>query len=105
MITVHTLRKAGNKVRLEHRRRYFDTVNKRWSFLTKWERDLSNLPKSVEVDAKGGITNLILTTRDGVTIETSAECSKKEAFDRKRGVAIALGRALNLVAGKTICLP
>lgn len=93
MITIKSLRQAGNKVRVTHRRRVFDYVNRRWSLLTKHEHQLSELDR-VPVDAKGGVTEIELTTKDGVTVTGVAECSKLDGFNRKVGLIKALGRAL-----------
>lgn len=93
MVTVHSLRQAGHKVRVNHQRRYFDPVNKRWSFLTEYDRTMSALPNYVSVDAAGGVTLVQVTPKGSVvTFDAVAECSKKDAYNRKRGVAIALGR-------------
>jgi len=104
-ITVHSLRKAGNKVRIQHKRRYFDPSNKRWVFLTKYERSLSELPGHVQLEGKGGVTSIELTTKDGKNLASLAECSKKDGYNRKLGISIALGRILNEANQATISLP
>jgi len=104
MITIKSLRQAGNKVRVTHRRRVFDNVNRRWSLLTKHEHTLSQLDK-VPVDAKGGVTEIELTTKNGKTITGIAECSKKDGFNRKFGVIKALGRVLSDAHSQNVSLP
>jgi hypothetical protein len=107
MITVKSLRQSGVKVRINHRRRYFDPVNNRWTFLTKYERSLSQLPDYVKMHEKGGITEVTVTihNRSGnKDFKSVAECSKKEAYNRHRGVEIAIGRILNNVNQSNISL-
>lgn len=79
MMTVHKLRKAGFKVQVRHFRCYDDDIN---------------TPLS-----KGGSTEVLITypPQEGIgtcSVVGIAECSPKDNFDRKRGVRIALGRAL-----------
>ena len=94
--SVHQLRVRGNKVKVEHKRRYFDPVNKRYVFLTDYERSLSALPPYVEVEATGGVTFVTITLkRSGNELVGTAVCSNKENYCRKTGVALAIERALN----------
>lgn len=95
MISVKSLRQSGLKVRVCHRRRYFDPVNKRWTFLTKHERGQVPLPSYVKMHEKGGITEVTVTVAGSKDFLAVADCSKKEAYNRRRGVEIALGRILN----------
>lgn len=95
MITVKSLRQSGLKVRVCHRRRYFDPVNKRWTFLTKYERSQVPLADYVKMHEKGGITEVTVTVAGSKDFTALAECSKKEAYNRRRGVGIALGLILN----------
>lgn len=104
-ITVHQLRKQGFKVCIEHRRRYFDVVNKRYTFLTKYEKSISELPSYVTMTAAGGLTTITLTTPDGITGTGQARCSKHDLYDKKVGVRLALHNALVSVAGGTITPP
>ncbi len=46
------------------------------------------------MDEKGGKTEITITFPDGSETIGVAECSKEDAFNRKLGVKIALGRAL-----------
>lgn len=93
--TVHSLRKAGNKVMVLHKRRYFDPVNRRWELLTQYQRDLSAIPSFVTAEPRGGVTEIRLTTPSGVDIVAESRCSKNEGYNKALGVQIALGRALN----------
>lgn len=71
-MTVEELRKSGYKVRVHHHRR-----------------------SSVDgVNSRGGKTVVEVTTPDGKTLYGYARCSRKENFNKRLGVRIALGRAL-----------
>lgn len=74
-MTVHDLRKSGYKVRVLHCRR-------------DDERVLG------EFHPKGGETVIQITTPDGEELEGRAKCSKKELYNKRVGVQVALGRAL-----------
>lgn len=65
-----------------------------------------------EVDeVNGGKTQVRITTPDGINAVGVADCSRKENFWRKRGLNIALGRALihlelekeQIVEDKNLC--
>jgi hypothetical protein len=106
MITVHQLRKAGNRVRITHARRYFDPNTNRWYMLSRFERINSAgvLPK-VNPAPHGGKTTIELTTKDGKDIVAVADCSKKDAFNRKAGIELALNRLLNQANQMNVSLP
>lgn len=70
-MTVEDLRKSGYKVRVKHYRR-----------------------ASVEgVASRGGKTLVEVTAPDGTTFVGMSRCSRKENFNKRLGVRIALGRA------------
>lgn len=95
MNIVHRLRKSGLKIRIEHRRRYFDPVNKRYSFLTKYERSLSPLPVYVTMMATGGNTTVTVTDpTTGITTQGVSKCSKHDLYEKRTGVIFALNKAL-----------
>lgn len=94
MNRVHSLRKLGNKVRVTHRRRYFDPVNNRWAMLSRYERSLTPLPDFVSVDVRGGETEVSIRTNSGVEIKAVAKCSKKDIYVRSVGLNSALDRLL-----------
>lgn len=71
--TVDELRHIGYKVRVRHFR-LFDNFN-------------NILPR-------GGITVVRITDEHGYTVEGTARCSNHDGFNKKKGVAIAIGRAL-----------
>lgn len=74
METVESLRKLGWKVRVRHFRR----------------------EASSEINPRGGKTIVEITLPDGRTICGSARCSRKENFNKRLGVQIALGRAMKV---------
>jgi hypothetical protein len=79
METVETLRKKGYKVAVYHTRRYDHKLIQ-------------------PMLAKGGRTEVVITTPKGDTVEGQARCSKCDAYDKKVGVRIALQRALDKLA-------
>ncbi len=112
-VTVEQLRASGNKVRVKHQRYFLDVVNKdgRIYFsgavlgpLTRGE--FENLKSGIlsgdKIDADyqdsvsptGGQTVVQITTKDGRELEGVADCSMHDPYNRKKGLAIALGRAL-----------
>ena len=79
-VSIKNLRQSGWKVRVLHQRNYF-------------LRDRFNGASS-EVSAKGGITEIQLTSPDKkINVSGKAICSEEDNFNRKIGNAIALGRA------------
>ena len=74
-MTIHDLRKAGYKVRVLHFRNDHDSI-------------------LGEFHPKGGRTVVQITTPDGQNLEGRANCSKKERYNKRVGVQVALGRAL-----------
>jgi len=69
---VDALRKGGFKVRVRHFRRL----------------------NPMGINPLGGKTVVTVTTPDGRDLEGVAICSRKENFNKRLGVRIALGRAL-----------
>ena len=87
MLTVHELRKRGFKVRVRHHRCF-----------KYGEKGVSGCIQAIPL-SKGGSTEVFITLppKEGVgsaSIVGVAECNPKDDFNRKRGVRIALGRAL-----------
>lgn len=71
-MTIEELRKIGYKVRVHHHRKM-----------------------SLEgINSRGGKTVVEVTTPDGTTLVGMSRCSRKENFDKRMGVRIALGRAM-----------
>lgn len=69
-MTIQELRNAGYKVRVLHNRLY----------------------NGVDPDAKGGSTQVVIDSPSGEHFSGLAICSKKENYNKKLGVKIALGR-------------
>lgn len=89
MNSVHLLRKNGFKIRVRHTR------------LMEWELSNPNLPKQffpvLRLSARGGSTTVEVTTPRGQTTKAEARCSNKENFNRKRGLYLALDRAVQKI--------
>lgn len=86
-MTVQDLRNNGYKVKVLHCRLY----NGRF----KWQGNepIVDGPYPFYPDAKGGSTTLIIDSPSGKHFEGHAVCSKKENYNKKMGVRIALGRS------------
>jgi hypothetical protein len=78
MKTIKELRQTGYKVRVHHER---DTID---------VQTISGIAKFL--NARGGRTEIELTTPEGRTEIAESRCSKKENFCRKTGAKIALER-------------
>lgn len=77
-MTIEELRKAGYKIRVHHNRKLCpDGIN-----------------------ARGGKTVVEVTTPDDTTLIGMSRCSRKENFNKRMGVRIALGRAMSSVEGE-----
>ncbi len=86
MQTVKSLRDQGFQVRVHHIRRY------------KYESENAAVPSNFNrnqiILARGGVTDVAITTPDGKNVRAFAYCSDKDGYNKKRGVLIALGRAM-----------
>jgi len=87
-MTVQQLRNWGYKVRVLHNRLY--------NGYHKWQ--VGSIPKSghcgpIDPDAKGGSTEIVIDSPSGQHYHGLAICSKKENYNKKMGVRIALGRS------------
>lgn len=89
-MTVQELRNSGYKVKVLHNRLY--------NGYQKWETlgDDYTFAKALGVagpDPKGGSTQVIIDSPNGQHFEGHSICSKKDNYDKKMGVRIALGRS------------
>lgn len=87
-ITVHALRKAGFKLRVTHRRPKKNEMNRLYTY------GEVAIDEYYQFSPKGGSTTVELRKPDGTEIRAEAVCSKKDAFNRKQGLQIALERAV-----------
>ena len=86
MQTVQELRNAGYKVRVLHNRLYNGYY--KWQVVnSKTEAD-----GPIDPDTKGGSTQVIIDSPNGEHFDGVAICSKKENYNKKLGVRIAIGR-------------
>ena len=89
MMTVQQLRNAGYKVRVLHNRLY--------NGYHKWQVGAVESARygygPIDPDAKGGSTQVVIDSPDGQHYQGLAICSKKENYNKKMGVRIALGRS------------
>ena len=88
-MTVQELRNKGYKVRVLHNRLYHGYH--KWQVGAKDAATFSGVP--IDPDAKGGSTEIIIDSPNGEHFRGLAICSKKENYNKKMGVRIALGRS------------
>lgn len=106
--TVHQIRRAGNKVKVEHKRKYKDLNTNRNLYLTDYDIEcyqaeciINNigLPILMGPDPMGGRTVVSITFKDGTDCVVTAECSKRDRYEKKIGVQTCLSRVdSNLLA-------
>ena len=86
-MTVQELRNSGYKVKVLHNRLY--------NGYQKWETPADDFGDYtfVNPDSKGGSTQVIIDSPNGQHFEGHSICSKKDNYDKKMGVRIALGRS------------
>lgn len=87
-MTVQDLRNKGYKVRVLHNRLY--------NGYHKWQ--VGSIPQSgycgrIDPDTKGGSTEVIIDSPNGARYHSIAICSKKDNYNKKIGVRIAIGRS------------
>lgn len=87
-MTVQELRNRGYKVRVLHNRLY--NGYHKWQVGSRDCRAFSGVP--IDPDAKGGSTQIIIDSPSGKHFQGVAICSKKDNYNKKLGVRIALGR-------------
>jgi hypothetical protein len=88
-MTVQQLRNNGYKVRVLHNRLY--------SGYHKWQVGAIESAKHhygpIYPDPKGGSTQIIIDSPDGQHFRGLAMCSRKDNYNKRMGVRIALGRS------------
>lgn len=91
--TIHDLRKAGQKVRISHFRHVIRADDKRdGAFFCRVTKEDKKNRRYNSILAKGGITQIWLTKQDGRSFMAESRCSEQDAFNRRLGIRIALGR-------------
>ena len=84
-MTVQQLRNNGYKVKVLHNRLYNGSFT--------WQvANTQNMNGPIDPDTKGGSTEIIIDSPSGEHFHGIAICSRKENYDKKLGVRIALGR-------------
>lgn len=100
-LSVHELRQQGYKVRVGHKRYQYTGIGPAGcSLVFRKDYEVSESVYGMAAIPwqplpKGGLTVVEITTPEGETLTGVAECSVKDQFNRKIGLNIALGRALN----------
>lgn len=90
MHTVKSLREEGYSIRVHHIRKFIDDPKYVAAGIgADWE----DQPKQILL-ARGGSTDVAITSPTGENVRAIAVCSDKDGYNKKRGVMIALGRAM-----------
>ena len=87
-MTIKELRNKGFKVRVLHNRLY--------NGYHKWQAGDREHVKNygpLDPDPKGGSTEIVIDSPTGEHYHGMAICSRKENYNKKMGVRIALGRS------------
>ena len=82
---ISELRNAGFRVYINHDR----IVKKQWVYQNPWTKVLTPM-----LSPKGGSTIVEIHSQEGKQYTGIAKCLKSDCYNKKRGLAIALGRAL-----------
>ena len=102
--TVHQLRLSGKPVEITHLRQYYkyDAKTGKKHVLLLCYEDHKDLHPDYYLDAKGGCTMVTIfenfNRENGVSV--TANCSKYDAYVRKTGVKIGVGKAYRLLTSK-----
>ena len=97
LISVANLRRMGLKVGVSHLRDYTISVPVKNGDLKRTKARLIKDKKfetKLEVCPRGGLTTVTITGLNGATVTGVAECSKQDNFNRRRGIKIAIHRAI-----------
>lgn len=88
-MTVQDLRNKGYKVWVLHNRLY--NGYHKWQVGSRPTSGYIGVP--VDPDPKGGSTQIIIDSPEGKHFQGLAICSKKDNYNKRIGVRIALGRS------------
>lgn len=100
METVKSLRQKGLKVRVHHHRQYDLEISDSEALeMLLHDEEIGPkaheiLNKYIKLSPQGGRTIVQLATPDNQELEGVANCSQLDNYNKKRGVQIALNRAL-----------
>ena len=94
--TVHQLRKTGWKVKVGHKRLIFKFDPKTGIQKTNFVffKDIKESYSDYYLSAKGGITEVCVTSPSGDTRTGYSYCNEDDHYDCSIGLDIALGRVL-----------
>ena len=94
--TVHQLRKNGWKVKVGHKRVVyrFDTKTGRKTVKVCLFKDWQSTYPNFYLSSKGGLTEVCITSPEGVTHTDHAVCNDTDHYDSRIGLCIALGRTM-----------
>lgn len=87
-MTIKDLRNNGYKVKVLHYRLYNRKKYSNKDILSIYRTSIKPKP-----DPKGGSTTIIIDSPDGNHFEGESICSKKDNYNKRLGVRIALGRS------------
>ncbi len=85
---IHSLRKAGYKIRVMHNRYVGDAMIP--------EKEIKQ--RGWQPESRGGLTTIQLTTPEGKEFEAQAFCNTVDNFNRKISHKICLGRIAKLLS-------
>ena len=86
------LRRAGYKVRVSHFRNVNNFPDFHYPVLARVTKENKKAREFDKIFEHGGETHIELTNREGKTFVAIAECSNKDAFNRRLGNHICLAR-------------
>ena len=94
--TVHQLRKKGWKVKVGHKRVFyrFDPKTGQKHEVICLYRDWKEICPDHFLSAKGGITELCITSPEGITHSDYSICNMTDHYNSRIGLSIAIGRTL-----------
>ncbi len=109
--TINDIRQVGGKVRIQHIRRFLkknpvplnvgDEISVIEEKVTK-ENKVSSIEQKLgaKISPCGGVTIVEVTTPTGEKLTEKARCRDYDQFNKRLGVAIALGRIMKIIHPK-----
>lgn len=107
-LTIQSLRKNGHKIKVTHLRRV--SVNKKflqdlskphYQYVKKGEFNLPPVTVLAQqvILSRGGETIIEIDTKNGKYYKANCVCSRKDSYNKRRGVATCLGRIFKQALG------